>query len=977
MKTLIRIITAVAVLLAGARAYAQNSSITATLIDKSNGDPVGYATVSITRKGATKPLKYTLSSAEGEVKIDGVKAGTYTFKAELLGYETYSRDITVPANVKLGEIAMLVDRQQLEAASVSAVGNPIVIKKDTIEYNATSFKTTDNDVLEDLLKKLPGVEIGDDGSITVNGESIKKITIEGKTFFLDDPELASKNIPAKMVNKLKVIRKKSEQAEFTGIDDGEEENVIDLSVKPGMMKGMFGNVMLGGGHDVPSTDVQGDWRYQGAAFLGKFTDKTQISFLANGNNTNNRGFNDLSGSMMGNMRGGGGGMGRGMGRGGRGGNGITTSWMGGANAAWDLLGDQMDLGANYLYNHTNNFVTEDSYKETYLTEGRSLISDNRGSSTTNSGGHRFGMRLEHKFSENTSILFEPQFNFGTGNFNQNSEAVTYNDLATAANRVNSSVVQNTGVNKNFNASGFFLLRQRLGIPGRTLTAMARYSISNNNLDGINYSNTHYDQEDRDSLVNQSYVNKSNSYSVMGRVTYTEPLGSNLYLEANYAYNWSKNISDKQTIDLETGLPAYEFSNNIINESNNQTIGANLMYQKEKSRFQIGASLQPTKTTNNTTRYDYTTRKYTKLDPYVSNLLRWSPQAMVWWEFNENSNGRLFYRGNSSQPSISKLMPVPDNTDPLNVSFGNPSLKPYFSHNIRAEFRNNNRKTFSSFNISASGGFTQDPIVNAMWYGKNGAQYTMPFNGKNTANVGLNGFVNLPVGQSGFSFSNMANVNWNQSNSYVGTDIDMTTYDTKGYYDFMNEFIKNFNDPAYFAKHIAVNTTNTISVMERLRVTYRADNLELQASGRTRMNKSWYTVSTRADNTMTWSNQVRGSVNWTWEAIGMTLKSEVNYNWYNGYSTEQAPEFVMDAEIQKLLFKNKVTLALKGYDIFGQAKNLSVMDNDNYRSEVVNNTLGRYIVVSLTYRFGTFDRSKMRGPGGMRGGPGMGGGRGPR
>ena len=308
-----KIALSVLALIVCAGAYAQNK-VTAVLLDESNGEAIGYATVSLTKKGQDKPAKYVLSNGEGEAVIESVRNGEYTFKAEQLGYLNYTKEIKVEGkSIDLGEIKMKVDAKQLDAASVSAVGNPIIIKKDTIEYNASSFKTTENDVLEDLLKKLPGIEVSEDGSITMNGETITKVYIDGKTFFMDDPQLASKNIPAKIVNKLKVIQKKSEQAEFTGIDDGEEETVIDLSVKPGMMKGMFGNIMAGAGHDIPSTSVEGDTRFQTAGFMGKFTDKTQLSIIINGNNTNNRGFNDLAGNMMGGMMGGGGMMGRGQG----------------------------------------------------------------------------------------------------------------------------------------------------------------------------------------------------------------------------------------------------------------------------------------------------------------------------------------------------------------------------------------------------------------------------------------------------------------------------------------------------------------------------------------------------------------------------------------------------------------------------------------------------------------------------------------
>ena len=469
----------------------------------------------------------------------------------------------------LGEIRMKLDREQLDAASVSAVGNPIIIKKDTIEYNASSFKTTDNDVLEDLLKKLPGVEVSEDGAITVNGQSIKKITIDGKTFFLDDPQLASKNLPAKIINKLKVIQKKSEQAEFTGIDDGEEEQVIDLSIKPGMMKGAFGNIMAGGGHDLKEAaqyasgkDWKNDgWRYQGAAFVGKFTDKTQLSLIANANNTNNRGFNDLSGSMMGGMRGGGGPMGGGRG-GNMGDNGITTSWMGGVNGAWTLFDGKMDLGGNYLYNNTSKLVEEESAKTTYL-EDHNLLYNTEGVNDTKTWGHRVGMRLEHKFSENTSILFEPQLNFGGGNYTQGSSYVTDKQMLSdkSVANVNEGTSTNSGENRNLSTSGFFLLRQRLGIPGRTLTAMARYSFSNNDMDGNNISEVLSGTKTGSGWsdvqkTNQHVLQNSKSTSAFGRVTYTEPLGNHFYVEANYGYSWSQSNSSKNTYDLYSISPPF-------------------------------------------------------------------------------------------------------------------------------------------------------------------------------------------------------------------------------------------------------------------------------------------------------------------------------------------------------------------------------------------------------------------------------------
>lgn len=959
--------TLICILAMMSQVFAQSSNVTAKIEDATNGEPVSFATVSLYQKGATKASKYVLSSESGEVLINGVRKGEYTIKVELMGYKPFSRDFKAPEEIALGTIKLDLDNELLDAAKVSAVGNPIVVKKDTIEYNADSFKTTDNDVLEDLLKKLPGVEVSEDGSITVNGQSISKITIDGKTFFLDDPQLASKNLPAKIINKVKVVDKKSEQAEFTGIDDGETETVIDLSIRPGMMKGTFGNVMGGVGHDIMDTD--GDTRYQGAGFLGKFTDKLQISVVGNANNTNNRGFNDFAGSMMGGMMGGGGMMGRGQGGWG-GGNGITTSYMLGANAAGNLFDDRMELGGNYVYNGTRTDVNEYSKRMTYL-DGSTLVNEsgdpeNRNISTRNTYGHRIGMRLEHEFSKNTSIVFEPRINFGGGDYIQSSSTRTstiYDNDPSNPVLTNDSRSSSNGDSKNLSANGFLLFRQRIGAPGRTLTVMSRYNVQTNDMDGVNQSATNtYGKLAETSTVNQRFDQIQDSYSLTGRATYTEPIAKDFYLEANYSYSWNKSKSQKSTYDIESGALVGDYSNSIVNEYVNQEIGVNAMYQNEDVHAQIGFAAMPTKTHNSTE-----AGSGFAVDT-IRNIVNWAPSAMLFWDINDNANIRIFYRGRSDQPGTNQLISVPDNTNPLSMRFGNPNLAPYFNHNFNGDFRFNNRKTFTSFNLRFNGGFNQDPIVNATWY-TNGISYSLPVNGPTSANFGGNFFFNVPIAKSGFSVMNTARVNWSKSATYVGTNIATDELVHNGALDY-NEFFRRYNGAAFDAA-FAENRIKTWGVMENLRFIYRNEGLELSVNGRTRMNLSNYELATTTDRTVTWNNQVSASINWTWEATGLTVKSDYQYNWYNGYETAQPAENIFNAEIQKLLFKDKVTLAIKGYDILGQSKNLSVTDSANYHNEAVNNTLGRYIIASLTFRFGNFNRGGMGGPGGMHGhgGPG--------
>ena len=968
----LRTCLSVIAVLIGLTSYAQGTfTVKLKLVDAKTAEPVSFATASLTVKGETTAAKYVLTDSEGAAQLTKVRKGTYTFKAELMGYQSHEQEVVVDKDLDLGDIKMKEDVEVLDAASVSAIGNPIVVKKDTIEYTASSFKTSDNDMLEELLKKLPGVEVEADGSITANGETIKKITIDGKTFFLDDPQLASKNIPAKLIEKVKVVEKKSDQALFTGIDDGEEETVIDLSLKPGMMQGWFGNLMAGGGHDVPGAGSDmSDWRYQGAAMVGRFTEDSQISVIFNGNNTNNRGFNDMAGSMMQGMRGGGGGMGMGMGGWGRG-NGIATSWMGGLNGSFDLFDGDMELAGNYMHNGTIRDVIEESTKITMLDDGTRLHNGQNGTSRTSTLGHRFGMRLEHKFSENTSILFEPQVNFGKGSFNESSRFITLTERDAVRDSTNHGETSTLGDNDNWQASGFLLFRQRLGKPGRTISANVRFSFSNNEMNGLNQSWTKASENGVDTLtiVDQLYTQNSNSASLNGRLVYTEPITEHFFVEANYQYSWSRNRSYKSTFngmdsrlgandeiiqngyDMENPDPVY--SNDILNRSITQRAGLNFSYQKEKFRAQLGVSANPTDTYNETTGHA----------PYDSTVINWSPQAMLNYEFNDNSHIRFFYFGRSAQPSTSQLLPVPDNSNPLNISLGNPNLNPYFSHSVRGMFGYTNKETFTSVHTRFGASLVENAITNAQWYDPTGVQYSIPVNGPGTGSADLRVMVNSPLGTSGFSIFSMTFGRYNQSTSYVGRgslDSDRYYNSETASFDYVL-FNADFPDLGA-TDHFITNKTQTMSLTQRLRLTYRNDFVELTLGGRTRMSKSWYTME-NSNLQATWNNQVDGSMNWTIPG-GINLIADVDYNWYEGYTTEQPDEIILNAEITKLLFKEKFTLAVKAYDILGQSKNLSVTDASNYHMETRNNTLGRYIILSLTYRFGNF--------GGMGGGRGPGG-----
>lgn len=961
MRTLRPTLLAALLLLAFGPLHAQ-ITLTAQFKDAASGEPVAFATFSLTRKGESKPYKYCLTDHNGQAKLDKVAQGVYEARLELLGYKSWTKEVSLKQRTEdLGQIAMQADVQTLDAARVSAAGNAVEFKQDTIEYNAASHLIGENDLLEDLLKKLPGVEVDDSGKVTVNGEEVKRITIEGKTFFLNDPTVATRNILAKYVKKVKVVEKKSEQAEFTGIDDGERETVIDIAVHDNMMRGTFGNVNAGIGHDIPAgtkgtLGTYDDWRWQGSGFVGKFTKKRQISLVANVNNTNSRGATDQAGSMM-----------RALGGSANSDNGINTVYMGGVNGAWTLLDNKMELSGSYIANHVNNVSRSESNRISYLAD-HDLLYNSASASNDRSFGHTFASRLEHKFSEATQILFEPQLSIGRSSFNNGRTYNSDNRYEEGTYKANEGSSLSQGDNNSLSTSGRFLFKQRLGLPGRTLTFNARYSFSHNQTDGINQSNTRTwldktGENYQDSVIDQTYVRKANSVSLRGRVTYTEPLGGGFYAEANYSYAWSRNTSTKDTYGAD-GVRSDLYSNDIYNTHTNQQIGANLKYQKKKFRIQGGVSIDPTHTENVSTRSG-------KHLEYENDVVNWAPTLSMSWNRDRNESVRVFYSGSSNQPSTSQLLPVPDLSNPTNISFGNPNLKPNFSHSMRAEYRKTNRKTFSSYNVRLTAGITQDPIVSALWYDAGGVQYSIPVNGAPAWNVRLNSTVNTPIGKSKFSVNNTFSGSFRESGSYVGNNVNTSAFyhDAALDYDKFYELYGNIDAAPDFIR----NATQTLSLSDNLRLTWRADEVEIRLAGSTRVNKSWYTIT--ESRPVTWNNGASLSFNWRSRESGWGANTTFRYRWYEGYTTARDPEYLWNAEITKT-FARQFTLSLIARDILGQEKSMSVSDSSNQHRESVTNTLGRYVIASLTWRFGQRQRGR-GGRGGFGGGYGGygGGGRG--
>jgi len=905
---------------------AKGTYFKAIVLDSLTREPIEFATLHAKYVGDQQPRKYALTDSAGVGVLQGLPVGRATITFEYMGYKEkkFTYDIKKGAN-EYGELLVSEDNQMLDAVVVSGVANQMVIKKDTIEYNASSYKIQDTDMLEELIKKLPGVEIDESGNITANGKTINKVMIDGKEFFLDDPNLATKNIPAKIVEKVRVVERKSEQAQFTGIDDGDEETVLDLGIKAGMMQGWFGNLSGGLGNPLASS---GDMKYEGAAMIGRFTDKTQISIIANGNNTNNRGFSDMAGSMMGGMRGGGGGW---MGRG------ITTSWMGGVNANTNLKQENSDIQGNLMYSGSDRLIEETKDRTTMLAPDKNLYNHESGYDKTYSDGIRFGGEWDMKLSKNVSFLLRPNVNIGRGDYESFNEFNT----RTNADSTNRGYSRDYGENHNERIGGMMLWRFRFNKPGRTMSLNMNVNYSNNESDGYNKSQTHYFKNnmiDSTSIIDQNVLRQEKSNSVTARLSYIEPMGKNFFVEGTYRYSYRKTDSDKETYSKDASgnysVLDERYTTNYDNTFVTQQAELNFMKQEEKYNITIGASMQPsyTKSVGEGRDTSYT----------VTNF---SPAARIDYRFSDDKFLRVRYRGRTSQPSINQLMPVNDNSDPLKQTVGNPNLDPEFTHSLSTEYRSNNRRKFSFFSAGADFSFTQNDIVAKKYYTEEGVQISTYENAdKNVYSASGRIMLNTPIAKSNFSINSFTMVRYNNGYSYVMDAGDWTE-----------------------------NETTNLNISEMLRLTYRNDWAEIIVGGRVNYRNAWYTVSSM-DDVSTWTNSINGSVNFTIPG-GFNLVSDINHTFYVGYDEGyNEPTTVWNASLAKNLFKNTATLKFKVYDILKQSRNTSVTTTENYVQNVTNNTLGQYFMVTLTWRFGNF--GNQRGGGMRMGGPGRGMGRGP-
>ena len=512
--------------------HARDVVINGILIDSQDTTELMQATVRLLKANKDSTfVKGTTTDMNGVFNLKGIKPGKYLLRCSYLGYNDLIKHVTVGddgRDINMGIIKMDPNTVMLKETVVVGVKSPITVKEDTIEFNADTYKTQDNAVVEDLLKRLPGVEVGSDGKITANGKEVKKILIDGKEFFSDDPTVASKNIPAEMINKLQVIDRKSDLARLTGVDDGDDETVINLTVKKGMNNGWFGTVNAGYGTDD---------RYAGNVMINHFRDGNQFTILGGGNNVNNLGFGDGASGRF--QRFGGD-------------RGVTTSQYAGINFNVGSKEDEhFRVGGDIMYSHSDRDTRTRTARQ-YLYEDSTSYED--ANTIARDKGHnlRGDFRVKWEVDSNNTIEFRPNFSF---NFNKSERADTSLTSAGDAARtiVNRSLSNFFNDGKSYEWGTRLIYNHKVAShPGRSQSLMLNYRYSNVREDADTYTdNVYYLMPDENELIDQTANNRRKTHNITGRLSWTEPLGdvkNARFLEFSYRGNYRYTTSDKMVYD---------------------------------------------------------------------------------------------------------------------------------------------------------------------------------------------------------------------------------------------------------------------------------------------------------------------------------------------------------------------------------------------------------------------------------------------
>ncbi|MDR0892741.1 MAG: outer membrane beta-barrel protein [Mediterranea sp.] len=923
--------------------FAQNKviAVSGRVVESDTKNPAAQATLQLLSLPDSAYAAGIASSNQGWFTLPKVKAGKYVLKISYIGYTTKFVALQLANNApdkKLGTLALSPDVVMLKEAVVTAEAPQVAVKEDTLEYNSSAYRTPQGAMLEDLVKKLPGAEISDDGTVKINGKEVKKIMVDGKEFFGGDVKTGLQNLPVDMIDKLKAYDKKSDLARITGIDDGNEETVLDLKVKKGMNQGWFGNADLSAGTE---------HRYNGKFMLNRFVDHNQFSLIGGANNVNDRGYGW-----------------------GGGGNGLTARKTIGANFATET--EKLELGGSVRYNYTGTDRVSTGSSALFQTpNNKESYSNTNGINKSSANNVNANFRMEWKPDTLTNIIFQPNFSYGKNWNSSDSKSGTfkhdpygfvpnpndYLDLNEVASedpfdtiRVSRSNNRSYSNSNSLSANASLQLNRRLNDKGRNITFRGTFSYGNGGNEQFSDNKTVRYLED-DSLFSKRYINTpTRNLGYSAQATYSEPIWRNTYLQFSYQFTYNTSKSDKNTYDLmplgwefDQPLPDGYLSNRVDTLSKyakydyyNHNINVGLRFNRESYQLSTGVSFQPqnSKLDYNNGRIDTTVTRH---------VFNFAPNVDFRYKFSKTSQLRIVYRGNASQPSMESMLPAVDNSDPQNITQGNPGLKPSFTHSVRVRYNTYNQESqrgiFTFVNFSA----IQNSISNRTEYNdQTAATITMPKNINGNWNASAMFGMNTALRNKKFTIGTFSRGSYNNNVAY--------SYNRKTKID------------------SKVKTTN-LNLSERLNGTYRNDWLEFGLN--TSINYTWERSQLNPSANQEPYTYTYGASTNIFMPWGMSISTDITSSNRQGYTDASLnrTEWIWNAQLSQSFLKGTLNLSLEFNDILKQQSNISRSLTAEGRNISENNGVFSYGMLHLTYRLYVFNGK------GARQGQGMDRGRG--
>ena len=950
--------------LASVVAMAQRN-ISGTVVENETGDPIPQTTVRLLKTDSTL-VKGVLTGLDGKFMLSAPQAGKYIVQVTCVGFKAYAKNITIKGDkdVALGTVAMRPDAIMLKGATVTGQAAKVTLKADTFVYNASAYRTPEGSAVEELVKRLPGAQVDDDGKITINGKEVKKIMVDGKEFMTGDTKTAMKNLPTSIIERVKAYDQKSDLARVSGVDDGEEETVLDFGIKQGMNKGLMLNADLGIGTRN---------RYSGRLFGGWMKDDLKLFFMGSANNVNDMGFGMGGGGRFGGGR-----------------QGLTATKMTGLNLNYEKK-DLLKLDGSVRWNHSDGDATVRRSTEDFFSASTSSFGNSLNGNMTRSNSWDARFRLEWKPDSMTNIMFRPQFRYNSNDQLSDGTSATFsadpysirsitNPLAQLDELVNEGVVKNSNLSNSISYSdsksvgGWGQLNRRLSNNGRNVTLRLGANYSEGMSKSFSNDSVNYYQFANDSVyqANRYAVTPTKNWDYSVRATYSEPIFDRVYLQFSYQYQYKYSKSDRGTYDFSRlGLPffsitpAYRGWDSYLNLLGGSSLDGFL--DQDLSRFsEYKNYIHTAEVALRVTRKDYNFNVGLQLMPQKSHFIQdyqgvhadttrtvtnFAPTADFRWKISNVSQLRLTYRANSSQPSMTDLLDITDDSNPLNIRRGNPGLKPSFTQSLRLFYnnyiQNHQRSIMAHLNFQT----TRNSISNMVTYDeKTGGRTTRPEN--------ING-------------------NWNA----FGMLMFNTAVDSTGFFN-VNTFttLRYANNVGYVNLDRTANaqesTTRTTTIGERLAGSFRNDWLEVELNGSLEYMHA-RSLLQENNNLDTWTFSYGANVMVT-APWGTQVSSGLNMNSRRGYNdaSMNTNELIWNAQLsQSFLRGNALTVSLQFYDILHEQSTFSRTITAMQRSDTEYNAITNYAMLHVIYKLNIFGgMSNMRGPGGP-GGPGGRGGRG--